>query len=81
MDRNNRNDDSAHDSSTVRIFPTDQRTNIEYLNVQKQLQVDRTEESTIVALAVEESDSARQVEASERRSTMRCPEYDDKNIF
>ena len=61
VDRNNKDDDSAHNSSTVHGFSTEQCINIESLNVQKQLQADRTAESAIVASSVEESDSARQV--------------------
>ena len=63
------------------VFFTDQCISIESLNVQKQLQPDRKVEGIIVVLSVEEIAIARQVKATERRATMRCPEYDNDNIF
>ena len=45
--------DSTHYTSAVCGFTTDQRINIETLNVQKQSQKDRQAEATIVVLAVE----------------------------
>ena len=74
-------DDSAHDSSAARGFSTDQRINIETLNVQKQNQIDRIAEAAIVAISVEESAIARQVEAAEKRAIQRYPEYNADNYF
>ena len=74
-------DDSVHDLSAARGFSTDQRINIETLNVQKQNQIDRIAEAAIVAISVEESAIARQVEAAEKRAIQRYPEYNADNYF
>ena len=50
------------------------------MNLQKEVSAGRHREATIVALSIEHSAVARQVEAAEKRATLRCPVY-NKNIF
>ena len=79
--KNAKDKKSAHDSSAVRGFSTDQRIDIETLNVQKQLVVDRHEETSIVAMSIEESCIGRALVSAENRATMRCKEYDSQNEY
>eukprot|EP00548_Thalassiothrix_antarctica_P015743 CAMPEP_0194166986 /NCGR_PEP_ID=MMETSP0154-20130528/2433_1 /TAXON_ID=1049557 /ORGANISM="Thalassiothrix antarctica, Strain L6-D1" /LENGTH=427 /DNA_ID=CAMNT_0038877803 /DNA_START=367 /DNA_END=1647 /DNA_ORIENTATION=- len=80
-ERKKKDSERAHDSSTERGFSTDQRINIEQLRVQKMSCIDRKNEAVMFNLAIEESALARQVEVSETRAQLRCPEYDDNNLF
>ena len=77
---NNMRDDASTDVTAARGFSTEQRIDIENLNVKKQSLYDRQRESRIVGFSIEEAALSRQVEAAERRATLRCPEYDPINI-
>merc|ERR1740124_45293 len=80
-ERKKKDSERAHDSSAERGFSTDQRINIEQLRVQKMSCIDRKNEAVMFNLAIEESALARQVEVSETRAQLRCPEYDDNNLY
>ena len=80
-ERNQKDGKRAHDGSAERGFTTDQRINIEQLSVQKMSCIDRKNEAVMFNLAIAESALARQVEVSETKAKMRCPEYDDSNLF
>ena len=73
--------DAAHDQSSVRGFSTDQRIDMEKLHVQQQMLRDKREETSIVALSIEEGAIGRQLRDAERRAEMRCPEYDKDNFY
>ena len=73
--------DAAHDQSAVRGFSTDQRIDIEKLNVQQRMLKDRRDETTIVALSIEESAIGRQLGVAEKRAEQRCPKYDATNVY
>ena len=73
--------DSASDTATERGFSTDQRIEIEHLNVSKQFIRDRQRELSIVGFSIEESALAIQLESAERRAMLRCPEYDVANVY
>ena len=73
--------DAEHDSSANRGFTTSQRIEIESLNLQKEVSAGRHREATIVALSIEHSAVARQVEAAEKRATLRCPVYNKNNFY
>jgi len=77
---NNRRDDAFTDVTAARGFSTEQRIDIENLNVKKQSLLDRQRESRIVGFSIEEAALSRQVESAERRAALRCPEYDPVNI-
>jgi len=49
--------------------------------VQQQILKDKREETSIVALSIEEGAIGRQLRDAERRSEMRCPEYDKENFY
>ena len=72
--------DAAHDTSAVRGFSTDQRIDIEKLNVQQSMMKDKRDETAIVALSIEESALARMLAMAEKRAEVRCPMYDENNI-
>ena len=80
-ERNEKDGKSAHASSAVRGFTTDQRINIEQLSVQKMSCINQKNEAIILNLAIEESALARQVEVSGKRAKVRCPEYNEINLF
>ena len=65
----------------MRGFSTDQRIDIEKLNVQQRMLNDRRDETTIVALSIEESAIGRQLNVAEKRAEQRCPEYNATNIY
>ena len=50
-------------------------------NLQKRSQEQLENESQLVALIAHESAMGRQIDAAERRATVRCKKYDDKNRF
>ena len=79
-DIKNRADDASSDTHVLRGFSTEQRLDIESLNIKKQLLFDRKQEQKIVAFSVEESALARQIEQAQRRSITRCLDYDSNNI-
>ena len=75
-----KNSEASHDSSAVRGFSTSQRIDIEALNVQQQQMLDRRNETSIVALSIEESAFGRQIDAAERRAELRCGVYSSDNV-
>ena len=79
-DSMSKNSEASHDSSAVRGFSTSQRIDIEALNVQQQQMLDRRNETSIVALSIEESAIGRQLDAAERRAELRCGVYSSDNV-
>ena len=65
--------ESHNDNTAIRGFTTEQRIEIENLNVQRQMMMDRQSESKIVGLSIEASAIERQVAHAERREEVRCP--------
>ena len=72
--------EASHDSSAVRGFSTSQQIDIEALNVQQQQMLDRRNETSIVALSIEESAIGRQLDAAERRAELRYGVYSSVNV-
>ena len=48
--------------------------------MQQRMLNDRRDDTTIVALSIEESAIGRQLGVAEKRAEQRCPEYDATNI-
>ena len=69
-----------NDRSTVRGFSTDQRINIQALNINKKRQEHQRNQILLVGLSIQESAMSRQIESAEKRATIRCPVYDPNNI-
>ena len=72
--------ESHHDNTAIRGFTTEQRIDIENLNVQRQIMMDRQNESKIVGLSIESGAIEKQIAHAERRAEVRCPEYDQSNL-
>jgi len=73
-------EERAGDRSAVRGFSTEQRINLEALDISKQKLQHQKNQSFLVSLAIQESAMARSIEALEKRAMIRCPEYDENNI-
>ena len=71
---------SKHDTESQRGFSTDQRIDIEALDVQKEAMRDRKHEAALVGMSVEGSVLSKQIEAAERRAASRCSDYDPENV-
>ena len=69
------------DNSTteVRGFSTDQRINIQALNINKNRLDHQKNQTYLVGLSIQESAMSRQVQQCEIRAANRCPVYDSKN--
>ena len=74
------NGDRANNNSNDRGYSTDQQISIEGLKIQKLNHMQTTNESNFLVLIVHESSIARQIDATERRATVRCKKYDPDNI-
>jgi len=72
--------DSGHSISSIREFSTDQRIEIEFLDMQQQAMLDRRNVTSIIALSIEERAIARQLEAAEKRAVLRCHTYSKNNV-
>ena len=72
--------ESHNDNTAIRGFTTEQRIKIENLNVQRQMMMDRQNESKIVGLSIESSAIERQLAHAEKRAEVRCPEYNPSNV-
>ena len=69
------------DSTTeVRGFSTDQRINIQALNINKNRLDHQKNQTYLVGLSIQESAMSRQVRQCENRAANRCPVYDSENI-
>ena len=68
--------DRKYDNSTVYRFSTDQRIDIEQLNVKKQTMIDQHDEALIFRLSSEDSEIGWHLETVECKAKMRCPQYD-----
>ena len=73
--------DDKSDMTSERGFSTDQRIEIENLNVRRQERTDRQRESNMVGLSIEEAAISRLIKQAERRAEARCAEYDPGNKF
>ena len=73
--------ESKHDTTSSCGFSTDQRIDIESLDVQKEAMQDRKREAALVGLLIEESAIAEHIEGAERRAQSRCLEYDPMNVY
>ena len=79
-DKKRKASESHHDSTAIRGFTTEQRIDIENLNVQRQIMKDRQIESKIVGLSIESGAIEKQIAHAERRAEIRCAEYDPSNL-
>ena len=68
-------------ATASRGFSTDQRINIENLNINRQRLNHQQQETQLVSLSIHESAIARQIESAEARAHSRCPQYDPENIY
>ena len=71
--------ESHNDNTAIRGFTTEQRIDIETLNVHRQGMIDRQNEAIGVGVAIEAGVLDRLVNAAERRAEARCPQYDKNN--
>ena len=71
----------VNDNTSQRGLSTAQDIEMEHLKVQRQMMVDRRNETSIVALSIQEAAIGRQLAAAETRAESRCPTYDDENSF
>ena len=71
----------SNDNTSHRGLSTAQDIEVEHLKVQQQMMVDRQNETSIVALSIQEAAIGRQLTAAETRAESRCPIYDSKNSF
>ena len=69
------------DNANTRGLTIDQRIKMASYNLQKRSQEQQENEIQLVALIAHESALARQIDAAERRATVRCKEYDTTNKF
>ena len=76
-----KNSEVSHDSSAVHGFSTSQRIDIKTLNMQQQQILDRHNETSIVALSIEDSAIGRQLDAAEKRAELRCGDYSSNNVY
>ena len=70
-----------NDTLLGRGLSTSQEIEMEHLKVQRQMMIDRQNETSIVALSIEEAAISRQLSAAETRAETRCPIYDINNSF
>ena len=70
-----------NDSVSERGYSISQQIEMEHLNVQKQIMLDRQNETSIVALSIEEGAIGRQLLAAETRADSRCPVYDPNKSY
>ena len=80
-DAANKKKDAETDTSNDCGFSTEQRINIENLNIRKKEREDRNRESTLVGLSIEAGVVSRLVQAAERRAEQRCPDYNATNQY
>ena len=73
-------EERENDRSTVRGFSTDQRINIQALNINKKRLEHQRNQTFLVGLSIQESAMSRQIESAEKRATFRCPVYDPFDI-
>lgn len=69
------------DGDHTRGLTIDQQIKMASYNLQKRSQEQLENESRLVALIAHESALGRQVDAAERRATVRCEKYNEKNRF
>ena len=65
----------SNDSNNRRGLTIDQKINIATYQLQKRLHKQMQNKQRLVALIAHESAISRQIEAAERRASMRCPKY------
>ena len=73
--------ESKHDTASQRGFSTDQRIDIEALDVQKESMRNRKHEAALVGLSIEESSLSKMIETAERRAWSRCSDYDPESVY
>ena len=67
-------------TTEVRGFSTDQRINIQALNINKNRLDHQKNQPYLVGLSIQESAMSRQVRQCENRAANRCPVYDSNNM-
>ena len=70
-----------YDDTSERGLTTSQRIDLENLEIQKEMMRDRKNETSIVALSIEEAAISKQLAMAEARADRRCPEFDPNNIY
>ena len=73
-------EDATCDNTGLRGFSTDQRIEIENLNIRKKQLANQVREQRVVGLAIEQDGITRQIEIAERRAKMICSDYDEDNV-
>ena len=69
------------DATSERGLTSSERIDLENLEMQKQMMRDRQNETSIVALSIEEAAITKQLAMAEARADRRCPEFDPNNIY
>ena len=69
------------DTSASRGFSTDQRINIEAINVHARRLEHQKSETRMVGLSIQQSAIDCQISSAEARALIRCPDYDPSNIY
>ena len=73
-------EERENDRSAVRGFSTDQRINIQALNINKKRLEHQRNQTYLVGLSIQDAAMARQIESAEKRATIRCPVYNPRNM-
>ena len=73
--------DRRNDHDNTRGLTIDQRISIASFKLQKRSQLQMENEQRLVALIAHESALSRQLDAAERRASVRCKEYDSQNRY
>ena len=73
-------EERENDRSAIHGFSTDQRINIQALNISQKRLEHQKNQSFLVSLSIQESAMSRQIEAAEKRAMIRCPTYDANNV-
>lgn len=71
----------ASTETASRGFSTDQRINIENMNINRQRLNHQHQETQLVGLSIHESAIGRQIASAEARAASRCAKYNPKNIY
>ena len=74
---------NARESDVVSVqgYSTDQRISIESMNVNICRLEHQKKESKLVGLSIQESANRGEILGAENRAALRCPEYNQKNIY
>ena len=79
--KKNKDNDRINDIQASRGFLTDQRINIESMNINKKRLIHQQNETRLVGLSIQEAAIRNQIESAEARASQRCPKYNKKNMY